>query len=318
MSLQLADQWVWDFWLARDRGLWHVFYLHAPQTPDEPDKRHFAATIGHAVSADLVRWDVLRDALGPGPVGSWDDTATWTGCVVPHPDGGWAMLYTGVGAADQGLVQRIGLARSDDLRGWVKHPSNPVLEADPRWYELLDTEIWFDQAWRDPWLVWDGDSALFHAFITARSGRGDAAQRGVIGHATSPDLLSWAVMPPIIAPTGFGYMEIPQIVHLEGRWHLLFSAPAWVQQARPQSRCTGTFHAVADRLEGPYRETSPLFCDQRESLYGGKVVVAGDGLAILAFRNRDEAGGFSGGLTDPMPARLHPDGTLTLVESHPY
>ena len=53
MGLQLAGRWVWDFWLVQERGLWHVFYLHAPQTPDDPDRRHFSARIGHATSADL-------------------------------------------------------------------------------------------------------------------------------------------------------------------------------------------------------------------------------------------------------------------------
>ena len=45
MVLQLSGRWVWDFWLAADRGLWHVFYLYAVQAPDDPDKRHFSARI---------------------------------------------------------------------------------------------------------------------------------------------------------------------------------------------------------------------------------------------------------------------------------
>ena len=48
------------------------------------------------------------------------------------------MLYTGVNRAEGGLVQRIGLAASDDLVHWDKHPGNPVLEVDPEWYEVLD------------------------------------------------------------------------------------------------------------------------------------------------------------------------------------
>ena len=318
MGLQLADRWVWDFWLVQDQGLWHVFYLHAPQTPDDPDQRHFAATIGHAVSTDLINWEDLTEALGPGPPGSWDDLATWTGSVVAHPEGGWAMLYTGVATAEQGLVQRIGLARSDDLHTWVKHPDNPVLEADPDWYEMLDLDLWFDQAWRDPWVIFDHEDTLFHAFVTARGRAGDPERRGVIGHATSPNLTDWTIAAPIVAPAGFGYMEIPQVFSMRGKWHLLFSAPAWVQQTRPGPHCTGTFHAISDDLAGPYRETTPLFCDDRESLYGGKLVATESGLACLAFRNRDGTGTFIGELTDPMPVNLAADGTLTLLESHPH
>lgn len=315
MGLQLAGRWIWDFWLAEDRGRWHVFYLHAPQTPDDPDRRHFAATVGHAVSTDLKSWTVLPDALGPGPPGTWDDMATWTGCVVADPAGGWAMLYTGVGSREQGLVQRIGLARSDDMQRWVKHPRNPILEAAPRWYEQLDLDVWFDQAWRDPWVVDDPENGLFHAFVTARSSHGSPRSRGVIGHATSPDLVTWEVRAPLHTPQGFGYMEIPQIYEFEGRWHLLFSAPAWAQTARPGPHCTGTFHGVADQLEGPYHEVAPLFCDEAETMYGGKVVDTADGVFALSFRYRDRDGRFVGELTDPMPVRMEADGTVTLLES---
>jgi beta-fructofuranosidase len=317
MGLRLAGRWVWDFWLVRNRGLWHVFFLHAPQTPDDPDKRHFAATIGHAVSTDLANWEILADALGPGPAGSWDDMATWTGSVIEHPAGGWAMLYTGVASRERGLVQRIGLARSDDLNEWTKHPANPVIEADPRWYELLDTEIWIDQAWRDPWVLYNPADGLFHAFVTARCRAGDPARRGVIGHATSTDLVDWSVERPLQGPLGFGHMEIPQVVEAGGMWHLLFSAPAWAQASRSGTHCAGTFHAVSDRLTGPYDEVAPLFCDIQESLYGGKIVKTETGLACLAFRYRDSAGDVVGELTDPMPVNLATDGTLTLVESHP-
>lgn len=318
MGLQLTDRWVWDFWLAEAGGPWHAFFLHAPKTPADPDRRHFSARIGHAVSADLTSWEVHGDALAPGPLGDWDDTATWTGSVIAHPDGGWAMAYTGVSTQEQGLVQRIGLARSHDLRTWIKHPGNPVLEADARWYEMLDTEIWFDQAWRDPWLVRDPDTGLFHAFVTARSRSGDPGQRGVIGHCTSVNLVSWDVGAPIIVPRGFGYMEVPQVFPMGGHWHLLFSAPAWAQAARPQPHCTGTFHAIAESIGGPYRESKPVQCDAIGSSYGGKVIAADAGPVFLAFRNMDGSGAFVGGIADPIPIDFAADGTLTLVESHPH
>ena len=48
------------------------------------------------------------------------------------------MFYTGTSSAEGGLVQRIGLATSSDLITWTKHPDNPVMVADSRWYEGLD------------------------------------------------------------------------------------------------------------------------------------------------------------------------------------
>lgn len=315
MGLQLTDQWVWDFWLAQEGDLWHVFFLHAAKTPDDPDKRHFSARIGHAISPDLISWEVKGDALALGPAGDWDDMATWTGSVIAHPEGGWAMLYTGVSSSEQGLVQRIGLARSHDLYTWIKHPENPVIEADARWYEMLDTEIWFDQAWRDPWLLQDPDSGLFHAFITTRASKGDPRRRGVIGHAISSDLIDWDAGPPILAPEGFGYMEVPQVFLAEGHWHLLFSAPAWAQATRRPPHCTGTFHAVSDAIEGPYRERVPLLCDAVGSSYGGKVAETRAGSVLLAFSNLDGSGRFLGGIADPISVDIAADGSITLVES---
>ena len=316
MGLRLESSWVWDFWLAQDAGLWHVFFLHAPRTPDDPDRRHFSARIGHATSTDLTFWELQPEALAPGPPGAWDDIATWTGSVVPGPEGGWAMLYTGVGSREEGLVQRIGLAHSDDLVHWTKHPGNPVLEADPRWYEMLDLDVWFDQAWRDPYVVADPSSGVFHTFLTARSNSGPPEGRGVIGHATSPDLVTWSVGPPIRGPEGFGYMEIPQALSIGGKWHLLFSAPGWAQSTRPPPHCTGTFHVISERLEGPYREALPIVCDERETLYGGKLVLTPAQPMFIAFQYRDRTAGFVGELTDPMPVPPPADAPIALVESY--
>lgn len=72
----------------------------------------------------------------------WDfwfaDAATWTGSVVRRPDGRWHMFYTGASVSGAAFVQSIGLATSDDLVTWHKHPDNPVTSADPRWYETYD------------------------------------------------------------------------------------------------------------------------------------------------------------------------------------
>ena len=196
MALSLPDKWVWDFWFALDGDRHHVFYLQAPRSLGRSDLRHRNASIGHAVSTDLRAWTVLPDALAPGEPGSWDDLATWTGSVIER-DGRWHMLYTGISTNDSGLIQRIGLATSDDLVHWTKHPANPVLEADGRWYELLDLTRWRDQSWRDPWLFVEPDGAGVHVLLTARSPRGPADGAGVIAHARSADFVHWEVLPPL-------------------------------------------------------------------------------------------------------------------------
>ncbi len=169
MTLYLEDRWVWDFWLAQEDPDYHVFYLQAPRSLGAPELRHWHVSVGHAASRDLRDWDVLPDALHPSPKGSdgFDTCTTWTGSIIRHA-GLWHLFYTGGRTSEGGLIQRIGLATSTDLIRWQKHPEDPLIETDPRWYELLDLDVWDDQAWRDPWVFQHPDRGDFHAFITAR------------------------------------------------------------------------------------------------------------------------------------------------------
>ena len=69
MTLRLPDHWVWDAWYAVDGDVVHAYFLHAPRSLGDPDRRHFRARVGHAVSRDLVRWEVLAPGLGRGRAG---------------------------------------------------------------------------------------------------------------------------------------------------------------------------------------------------------------------------------------------------------
>ena len=313
MALHFDDRWVWDFWLVDDGADHHVFYLQAAHSIGHPDERHWNVSIGHAVSADLRRWTVLPDALHPGPAPSWDDASTWTGSVVRH-DGLWHLLYTGTSNADGRLVQRVGLATSPDLVTWTKS-ARPVLEADPRWYETLDLTAWHDQAWRDPWVFHDERDGAFHALLTARVSDGPAAERGVVGHARSTDLLRWEVLPPVTEPMGFGQLEVPQTVQVGGRWYLLFSSDVDTQgeRRRADGPGTGTYYLVGDSPTGPFAQVADgvLEADRTGSTYAGKLHrdVRGD-LVFLAWHRNRADGSFRGELSDPRPVELGPDGSL--------
>ena len=207
MTLRLADHWLWDFWFAVDGDDVHVFYLQAPRSLGDPELRHHHATIGHAVSRDLRRWEVLPDALGTGAAGAFDDLATWTGSVVRH-DGRWHLFYTGIARAEAGAVQRIGHATSDDLLTWER--DGLLLEADPRWYDR--------EHWRDPWVEWDPERERWDMLICATS-----AGRGILAHAHSADLRAWTTGPPLSPPTAHVQLEVPQLVQRNGGWWVLFS-----------------------------------------------------------------------------------------------
>ena len=83
----LPGSWVWDFWFADDGDRYHLFFLYASRALRDPDARHYRASIGHAVSTDLVEWTQVSDALVRSDAPSFDDLATWTGSVIRHPDG---------------------------------------------------------------------------------------------------------------------------------------------------------------------------------------------------------------------------------------
>ena len=80
----LPDRLLWDFWLAprRPGEPYHLFYLQAPRDLPDPELRHWIASVGHAVSPDLVHWEERPTALTPGPPGRLDDRALWTGSIV--------------------------------------------------------------------------------------------------------------------------------------------------------------------------------------------------------------------------------------------
>ena len=321
MALRLPDKWVWDFWLARNGPDYHVFYLQAPRALKDESLRHWNASIGHAVSQDLRRWKVLPDALRPSPAegGAWDDYTTWTGSVIRHR-GLWHLFYTGGNRAEKGLVQRIGLATSDDLIHWKRHPSNPLIVADPRWYELLDLDLWHDQAWRDPWVFCHPQTGDFHALVTARVNYGPADGRGVIAHARSEDLIRWEVLPPVTEPGDFGHMEVPQLTRIDGRYYLLFSTVAGTHSARWRQRTglepvTGIHYVIADDPLGPFRlsEDEFLVGDVVGSFYTAKLVPnADDKWVLLVSRQFTPEGAFLGELADPLPVEIDRAGDLSV------
>ncbi len=315
MTLRLLDHWLWDFWFAEDGDHVHLFFLHAPRDIGHPDLRHSHARVGHAVSRDLRTWHVLPTALSPGPPGAFDDLATWTGSTL-EVDGRWHMLYTGISTREDGAVQRIGLATSDDLTRWEKQ--GVLLEADRRWYEKLDADT-REEAWRDPWVFRDAGSRSFHVLVTARANHGPVDGRGVIGHAWSADLRSWEVGPPVSQPGEFHHLEVPQLVHLGGAWRILFSAQhrdhSAARLARPGVVAEGGIHYLASKDElGPYTLDRDAFLvgGVPARYYAGRLIHRHGNWFLLAWRHHGDGGRFVGELSDPMPLTVQADGSLSV------
>ncbi|GEP48959.1 family 43 glycosylhydrolase [Microbacterium saccharophilum] len=306
----LPGSWVWDYWFADDGDLYHLFFLYASRALHDPDARHYRASIGHAVSTDLVEWTQVSDALVRSDAPAFDDLATWTGSIVRHPNGTWFLFYTGSTLAPGGKnVQRIGYATSDDLMTWTKS-GDAVLEASGPWYEKLNSGTWHDEAFRDPWVFADPSGDGWHMLITARAPEGPVVGRGVIGHAWSADLRTWELRAPLSAPSesGFGQLEVLQVEVVDGRPVVIFSCLAEHSTESRHGYEGGTWAAPAESVLGPFDIAAAYPLTDR-SLYVGRLLQRrSDGLWLLfAFRNTDEDGAFVGGITDPMPVAWEGD-----------
>jgi beta-fructofuranosidase len=314
--LRLPGAWIWDFWLADDGDRYHLFFLFASRALQDEQRRHRRAAVGHAVSGNLRDWIQVSDALAAGDAPSFDDLATWTGSVVRDGERWW-LFYTGVTLVDDKVRQTIGAATSTDLEDWHKEPTSPLVTADGRWYERLGGGDWHEEAWRDPWVFPDPDGDGWHMLTTARTNHGPDDDRGVIGHAHSPDLRHWEVGPPLSKPgAGFGHIECPQVASVDGQQVLLFSClDLQFSAARRASGATGgILYVPTDSPTGPFAVASarPLTDD---SLYCGRLVHDRSGTPVLlAFRYHDQARRFVGELSDPMPVGWE-DGELTILGS---
>ena len=301
-----TDRFVWDFWLARNAGVWHLFHLQAPRSLD-PDQRHWEASVGHATSTDLRSWGSQPTVVTAGPPGSWDDTAIWTGSIHRYDSRWWLMAYTGITREDGRIVERIGLAWSTDLYSWTKDPANPVLVSDPRWYEQPGRSRW-QHGWRDPFIV---RTATGWAMLISARVLGVAGERaGSLALATSPDAQTWTARPPIKGTSGyFAELEVPQLLVENGRRHLIFSARGNEPWTGRDGGCAGpkigTYQFVGYEPFGPYVDP-PLLVegDRRGSTYGGRVIrrAAGD-FVYMAFLDGG-AGSFEGAISDPAPVCL--------------
>jgi len=207
----------------------HLFHLTLPNHD----------VVQHVVSDDGLAWKALPAAIrtsdpGEGP----DDDMIYTMSVTER-DGTYYMVYTALGRAEAGRIQRIAVATSPDLVRWTKHPGNPVAEADPRWYEA-EPPAGGRVSWRDPKPIRVGDT--YYAVVCGREKDGPFLRRGCAALMASDDLLTWEVRPPLFAPRHYWDLECPQVFTVDGHYYLT----AALMEDRSQR------YWQAPAFEGPY------------------------------------------------------------------
>lgn len=323
MAIALENEWIWDSWYAHDGDQWHCYFLKAPKSLIDPELRHFNVSQGHATSRDLVTWQHRGTSFAPSEGAAWDDYTTWTGSVVRGDDDLWHLFYTGTQRAEKGLYQRIGHAVSDDLHRWSRVGDGLCLDltgpnaAD---YEAeMAKGFWHDRAMRDPWVMRDPEGDGWLMFFTARApGIPEANAGGAIGFATSRDLLTWELQPPVFTG-GFGQLEVPQVFQAEGRWYCLFCTAAEHFSAEMAAGLdggpvTGNHYLIGDSPRGPWR-VAPGFLDGDLPCrrYAARILDTAEGLRIMGFADRPDGSPFIGQIMDPEPVVVTDDGLLQVA-----
>jgi beta-fructofuranosidase len=323
---------VGDPTIVRVGDEYHLFAECSPSDWQGGMGKSFAGirVVNHAVSRDMIEWKELPNALACGPPGSFDAYSIYHLDVFVH-EGRWHMFYTGLDKGGPGEQQSIGLATSEDGIAWKKHPSNPVLRADPRWYEpaipreATYQEKDFGRLWfRDPCVVRLPDGK-FGMIVAARDRRVPPDVRACLAWAVSDDLVHWEPRPPIYSPGRFHTIETPSIFERGGRWYVQFMThPLWgvPPLMTDPHQDAGDYIAISDRgPEGPYRQPPDevLVAAHRDVRMGASRTVDGPdgerwfyGWLRLADPGSPEAAESGAWQVIPpaRPVRFQPDGTM--------
>ncbi len=277
-------------------GIWHLFFSQPPVGAWEYVERARVST-AYLRSGDLVEWEIMPDAFGPGEHGECDGDGIWTGSVIEH-EGVFHFFYTGYNRQSTS-PQSICKATGTDLVTWKKSASNPLILPDQRWYETVD--------WRDPYVYRDDAARCFRMLISARLKSGPQFRRGCIATARSTDLEDWEVGPPLASSMLTHCPECPELFRLGNWWYLV--------ESRYSERMQ-TVYRVAPTPDGPWESRKLDSLDGRR-FYAAKSASDGErrvSFAWIPYRkfNIPENNWVWGGqLGSPRELVSLPDGTLT-------
>lgn len=181
-------------------------------------------SIGHATSEDGIIWtkDNNNPVLVKGTAGSWDENDVHAPCVMVI-DNTYHMWYSGHRGNNFSFDVQIGHATSPDGITWTKDPNNPVLPRGSK------------GAWDVSWInagsvLYDGTE--YHIWYTGC----DTLVGVKIGHATSPDGLTWTKDPenPVLVAENPGNwdnprVDFPSVIFDGSAYHMWYSGGNYFQ-----------------------------------------------------------------------------------------
>ncbi len=251
-------------------GKYHMFYQYHPY-----DSHWGPMHWGHAVSADLLRWEYLPAAMAPDM--PYDHDGCFSGSALTLPDGRHLLMYTSVsremGEAGQRTVQTQSLAFGDGV-DYEKYEHNPVItSADlPEGGSRTD--------FRDP-KIWQAKDGSYRALIANN-------HPGVGGRMLlyeSADLFHWRLR-SVLAENHYrlGQMwECPDFFELDGKYVLLASAQDMLPKGFEYHNGDGTFYMLGsyDREGDCFVEESNHATDYGIDFYAPQTILTPDGRRVM-------------------------------------
>ncbi len=163
--------------------------------------------IGHATSEDGISWtkDENNPILDKGAAGKWDDNGVFDPSVLLM-DKTFHMWFSGY--SDDKIYHSIGHATSIDGVTWDRDVNNPVLNQGT-------SGNWDDHEILSPSVVYNGSE--YHMYYHAE---GSSSSGVHIGHATSPDGVSWTKdsQNPVLSPGTAGNWDNGQTLYPEAEF----------------------------------------------------------------------------------------------------
>lgn len=182
----------------------HLFFQHHPYST-QWGPMHW----GHAVSKDLLHWQMLPIALSP--TSPADSQGCFSGTAITKA-GRHLLVYTGVQSKGQVNLQNQCIAVGDGLN-YQKYSGNPVLTAASLPFEFQPSDF------RDP-KIWEKDGHYFMLCVIKQLNN-----CGAMVLFQSEDCFSWTYKGIIdSSKDGLSRMwECPDFFNLEGKDFLIFS-----------------------------------------------------------------------------------------------
>jgi len=203
---------VVDHTFVEKDGKLHVFYNRAYIGYWWTER--FVDTFGHAVTENLIDWEVLPPVFS-AQKGGHDDYQIWSPGIVEY-NNLYYMFYTGV---NYNIAQAACLATSHDLINWTRCEKNPVFI--PGEWCGWSKDIWSDC--RDS-MVFANDDGMFYMYYCTSKKETDGRTPNVMGIASSRDLINWEDKGFVMLDNVNHYAESPFVMKRNGTYYMFFTS----------------------------------------------------------------------------------------------